>query len=267
MDVANDLMSDGNYDHAAHYAAEAAKCNAEWALQCQVYATEGQGDWKRAEQLIRHVGDSFHDSRQWLMWCVRTGHGNLAGAHAHYALSIDKNATDAVSAKRLAILDLLTGDDAKAQPLLQRLYEEDHDPWACLAAADYAMSHADTAARDRAFAAAPSTEPIDRPICWLAQTIAEDIKANNPLYLDRVNMLADMETANSPAGTSEPDSAAGADVYYFAGRFLILQGNTKLGIGYLKRAAGWNSDKTGRALAALYLRTHHIPVPTPGIDR
>jgi tetratricopeptide (TPR) repeat protein len=267
MDVANDLMSDGNYDRAARYAAEAAKCKAEWALQCQVYATEGQGDWKRAEQLIRGVGDLYSDSRQWLMWCVRTGHGDLAGAQAHYAASINKNATDAVNVKRLAILNLLTGDDTKAQPLLQRLYKENHDPWACLAAADYAVSHGDNAARDRAFAAAPSTDETDRPICWLAQTVAEDVSANKPLDLDRVNMLANMATAEQPAGGTGPDGTAGANVYYFAGRFLILQGKTDLGIGYLKRAAGWNSDKTGRTLAALYLRNHHVPPPRPGMDR
>ena len=45
VEFANELMSEGDYANARHFADEAAECGSEWAIQCTGYVAEGLGDW------------------------------------------------------------------------------------------------------------------------------------------------------------------------------------------------------------------------------
>jgi ferritin-like protein len=54
------------------------------------------------------------------------------------------------------------------------------------------------------------------------------------------------------------------NVYYFAGRCFLIQGEKDRGIQYLKRAAAFNSHKSTRTLAAVQLRAMGIEPPKPG---
>ena len=53
-------------------------------MQCAVRCYEGMKDWERAELWVRRLSERYPDSsvREWLNFCKRTGHGDIAAARA-----------------------------------------------------------------------------------------------------------------------------------------------------------------------------------------
>ncbi len=84
VEIANDYMAKGLWTKAQPYAEAAAATWAAWAMQCAVRCYEGMQDWQRAELWVRRVSERYPDSslREWLAFCKRTGHGDIAAAQA-----------------------------------------------------------------------------------------------------------------------------------------------------------------------------------------
>jgi tetratricopeptide (TPR) repeat protein len=259
IDAANLLMGRSDYKRAARFSAAAARSGAEWAVQAQIYPAEGLGNWDAAEKYCRQAADAYGNTVAWFTWCIRTGHGDVEAARKQYLAGMAPQTDDPTALQTAAIYDFLTGDDAKAQPILKRLWSVKHNGWGALQAAIYAGEHGDTKTRDAAlggFAGISLYDSEDNLLPYLADQEAKSFATNKPLDLSEIDQIA--------TRYADYDNAYYANVYYLAGRLLILQGQTDQGIKCLKRAAAHNGYGASRALATLYLRNHHLPIPLPG---
>jgi tetratricopeptide (TPR) repeat protein len=258
VETAYFLMRKGDYQRATGFSAIAARSGAEWAIQSEIYTAEGVGDWPAAEKFCRQAADSYGNTMEWFIWCTRTGHGDIAAARKQMADSLHPDSDDREDLENIALFDLLTGEDEKAQPILHRLYEKKHDAWGALHAAIYAGEHGDNKTRDAAlktFSGETDRGSRDAALATLADEEAHAFATGKAVGLDDVESEAQM---------GDYDNAIDANINYFAGRLYLLQGQNDLGIKCLKRAAGHNSYGASRALAVMYLRDHHIEVPKPG---
>jgi tetratricopeptide (TPR) repeat protein len=129
--IANDLMKDGRYAEAWPYAEAAAQTWAGWAMTCAQNCAEGLKNWEAAEGYARAVAERYPKSgwNQWLMFCERTGHGDLAAARAWTkevsAQLLENPQASTDSLFLITYVQLLCGDKAKAAAALRRMPKDD----------------------------------------------------------------------------------------------------------------------------------------------
>lgn len=259
--MADYLMSTGDYLRARKYADDAAQTEAEWAIESSTYVAEGLGDWPRAEQLLRHAGEGYGHPLLWLQWCCRTGHGNLAAAQAQgaAAAAADEKTDDPEKLADAVVYHLLIGEHARAMPLLRRLYTEQGNPWAAPEASLLSAADGDKASRDAALSAVVGHAGERLGVLQdLAKLIQQAFKTGGTLDPQKIELYTTyvMRDANVRFQWS--------NIYYFAGEFLLLHGETERAITYLKEAAALNCANPTRAMAAQALRSPGIEVPKPG---
>ena len=80
--LALDLMKQKKWDEARPYAEAAAESYSQRGMQLGALCAEGRKDWDGAETWIRRIAERYPDSgwQSWLLWCARTGHGDLPAA-------------------------------------------------------------------------------------------------------------------------------------------------------------------------------------------
>ena len=276
--VANYFMGKGDYTNARKYADDAAEIGSAWALQSSCYVAEGLGDWPRAEKLIKGEADGYGNPLEWYEWCCRTGHGDLAAAKAQAATAAaaGESGTQREGLVNATVYHLLCGEDAKATAILIRMYTAKPDAWAALNAALISAAAGDTVGRDSALAAIPgfvdspnADEIINTPAMHdIAALIAEAFKANKSLDAEKIDSIIPQASLSESFANHKyiAQQAERSNIYYFAGRFLLIRGDKDRGIAGLKRAAACNSFKAARTLAAVQLRSLGIDPPKPGAD-
>ncbi len=254
--VANDLMNKGDYRRAQIVADAAAQSGAEWAIQCPGYCAEGLGEWDRAEKIARDAAAGYHNAGGWFMFCCRTGHGDKAAARAEF----EKTLTDppANSDAAFSQVDdwLLTGELAKAENLCMTQALQTHDPWFALEGALLAHDRGDAAARDKMLGA------VGEPRSFSMNEIQLCKLAHSAVTAFQTGKLDDKFAATPTE--ARPDDMYITNVFYFAGEIELRLKRKDLGVQLLKKAAGINSFKFTRALAAVHLRQMGIEPPPPG---
>jgi tetratricopeptide (TPR) repeat protein len=219
------------------------------------------GNFQRAEQIIRKVGEEHGNTFSWYNWCMRSGHGDVKAARALLMQAADQadqagQPLDALSNR--AWVAELEGDPKTAKPMLLRLATEKHDPQAGMELAFMAADAGDAAERDNMLnlvAEQPLTDspPIPNPILPLLRSFFHHDGVLDPALLKNVLQLM-------PTDEICPE----AILYYDLGRAYLSRGEKAKAIENFRHAAGLNSHRVSRALAAMQLRKLGEPVPPPG---
>ena len=80
MQIATRYMDKGDYATAESYADDAGRSFSEWGLTCQVRCKEGLGKFDEAEKLLVARARRYGGIGAWLVWCTRTGKGDVISA-------------------------------------------------------------------------------------------------------------------------------------------------------------------------------------------
>ena len=167
MAIANDLMDRGKFAEARPYADAAAQTWAEWAMQCAQRCAEGRQDWEAAEGYARDRAGRYPNSwSEWLVFCLRTGHGDLDAAVASTRLALDQAGDESAEGALLpsAILAQRDGDPKKAAGILRRgLDRGSRDPMVAVLLALALDSAGDARGSAAAYARAAGLAPATAP--------------------------------------------------------------------------------------------------------
>jgi hypothetical protein len=80
-DIAKHHMLKGEYAQARPYALAAARTGALWAMRCACECEEGLGQWREAERWAERSARRYPEAvDEWVLWCLRTGRGDLKAA-------------------------------------------------------------------------------------------------------------------------------------------------------------------------------------------
>ncbi|MBX6313250.1 MAG: tetratricopeptide repeat protein [Isosphaeraceae bacterium] len=125
VEIAEALMRKGRFDEARPYADAAAQTWAEWAMRTAQVCAEGQQDWEAAEGWARARAERYPQTScyEWLGFCQRTGHGDLAAARdwtLRYLNDLGDQTGPAAAIPRACLL-MMSGQPAEAIAPLQRL--------------------------------------------------------------------------------------------------------------------------------------------------
>jgi tetratricopeptide (TPR) repeat protein len=91
VEIARYLMGRRNWDEAVSYAKVAARTGTEWAMRCAAECYEGAGDFAQAEPWFRAVSERYEAAwLDWLLFCKRTGRGDVKEAEQLAARRIDR---------------------------------------------------------------------------------------------------------------------------------------------------------------------------------
>ena len=126
VEIANDYMAKGLWTKAQPYAEAAAATWAAWAMQCAVRCYEGMQDWQRAELWVRRLSERYPDSslREWLKFCKRTGHGDIAAARALLEqYGVDPGKPEATDFLEVGYSAWLKGSTKEAMDSIRKAYE------------------------------------------------------------------------------------------------------------------------------------------------
>ena len=146
-----------------------------------------------------------------------------------------KRQTTARVSGAAAAFYLLCSDKIKARVLFERSFTTTHDAWSAMQAAVIAAQAGDVAGRDRALdAAADDNFTGSQPMHLLARSFRERLKAVAPVA-DHADFRFESELNTDVANLA-----------YFTGEFLLIQGNARPRHQRAKQAAGFNTHKTAR---------------------
>jgi hypothetical protein len=194
--IATELMNAHRYTEARPYADAAAISWASWAMECAQRCAEGRRDWKTAEYWVRNQAERYPGTcwANWLVFCLRTGQGDRAGATA-WTRQVAEALADQLTGAALmpvAFVDLLDGNPVDATRLLKRATETGaQDPMIDLMLA----LTADAAGDAETFKAALSQAKVHSPVKEsnphrLALTFHESLAGESKGQLDLPTMDA-----------------------------------------------------------------------------
>ena len=250
-DLAKYLMDEGEIDRAWPWAERGAQSWAAWAMSTAWLCAERRRDWKNAEVWVARGSQRYaNEWLEWLIWSLRTGHGHTPEAAAvvwaqwdagrpasseneeymieELGLILDRpDVTRALAEKHLSAMAGSTPDLANLVLALDQLGETK--------ARDEAI---DRITRETNPSGPKTSRILGELIEWNRQRDAGTLAAT----LDRVNAILD----EVPVGSRPPTES-------LAGRFLILFGQPKEAIPFLKKA-----DIRANNLGSRFLARHAL---------
>ncbi len=262
-EIALDLLGRFEFQEAVTYADAAAETGAAWAMLTAARCHEMLGEWKKSEQLVRTVSESYEGSRfDWMYWCHRTGRGDVQQAEELARKWIEGWGTTlfAEQQRRIACYYLTTGEPDKALILLQKTYGYLHECYAGMHGVIAADTLGKADERDALlkqvietkipenFVESRGTE-VYTPLAVLFRE-ALAAKGGKPLDLAKVDEI--LQKSGLPPSVPR----------YFVGVFLKNRGDLENATKYLIRAAqstDWNQFEN--MLACQLLREMKVQVP------
>lgn len=254
-------------DQAAQYAQQGAENFKAPAMRVAARCHELLGEWKKSEAFMQALSErkgSF--AHEWLLWCYRTGHGDVAAADEcarKYFESVGGDASPS-ALTRIGAYYLLKKEREKALVVFGKAFDDGHDTYTAMHAALIADALGKTEQRDD-----------------YLKKIIEDAKKQKPTSAAAVygRLAAWMQKSLAPAGghdfddkemdhilrpSKETKRPGIANPAYFAGAFLKNRGKSdKAGEYFLRCARTQSYQLFNDVLACQALRDLKIPIPTP----
>jgi tetratricopeptide (TPR) repeat protein len=255
-------------DQAAQYAQSGAEIYKTPALRTAARCHEVLGEWKKSEAFIRvlaeHKGAFAHE---WMLWCYRTGHGDVGAADEFarkYFESIGGDAPPSTLTK-IGAYYLLKKEREKALVVFGKAFDDGHETYAAMHAAVIADALGKADQRD-----------------GYLKKIIEDGKKAKPTSIAGVyaRLAALMQKVLPTAGvhdfnfkevdrllrpSKENRRPGEANLSYFVGAFLKNRGQSdKAGAYFLRCARTQNYQFFNYVLACQALRDLKLPVPAAG---
>jgi len=272
--VAEQLMREGRWEEARPYAEDAAESWASRGMFCAIRCAEGRKDWDGAETWLRRLVERYPNHRwsAWLLWCARTGRGDVRQAE-QAAVEVIRGLGDPPDDSDLPSIGsflIWTGKTREALGAHRQYYDLTRDPIYGMSVVALADESKDPAARDAMLArlaedpmppapapadpakapkqAPPSRVPLSRTqeaTIQLAGRLGAWLGGKAPA-LD----LAAVDATLAPFAPSERGS-----LEYFLGRLLANHDRPDDAARYLGRAAkGRETHPWFRVLAIRELR-------------
>ena len=261
--IAQYHMGRKEWREALPFADAAAVSYSGWSMVTACRCHEMLGQWEKAEAYIRATSERYDNSRfEWLLWCNRTGHGDIDAADNCARTYFESLGTSFAwpTRQQIGIYYLLRNEPEKALVVFNQVFEQTHSPYDAMHAAVIADTLGKTEERDRFL------------------SLISDLNANNskdgrhPLYRRLVDYLApalqlgplnriDFKRLDAFMLES-PNVEVPANYEYFVGMFLANRGKKEKSRDYLIRAAQSTfTNKYNHVLACKKLRDLKIPVP------
>jgi tetratricopeptide (TPR) repeat protein len=261
VQIANELMRQGEYQEALPYAVAAAESYAEWALMAAHRCYDALQDWEQAEAYIRAAAGRYDSaSTDWLEWCLFRGRGDVKSARklADRRIATLGDRRDQSTIVELCHYYQMIGDDERAFQVLDvafPLYKDHSLPLYAAFVADELGRPKD---RDRHLQVpldsmyATRNNPISQVV--LARLIVDAFTApDGPKFdIDALDEL--MRDVQSTVHTEAPK------MQYFAGRWLLKYGPREKGIEYLRQSATSPDLDFSCTMAAIVLRKEELDV-------
>ena len=140
------------WSEASPWAEGAATSYSAWGLETAARCHEMLGHWEKSEALMRAYSERYEGSAfEWMVWCVRTGHGDVAAAsqlaRKHFeSLGTSANATQL---EWIGIFYLFENQPEKALAVFEKAYDRGKYVYAAMQAALIADALGKADQRDR----------------------------------------------------------------------------------------------------------------------
>lgn len=262
-------MDRREWSEALPYAEGAAASYSAWGLKTLARCHEMLGHWEKAEELMRATAERYEGSAfDWMLWCSRTGHGDLhaaTGFARKYFESLGSGATQP-QLDLIGTFYLLQNEPKKALAVFEKGYERTKSVFDPMQAAIIADGLGDAEERDRnltrVVAVALRGKPKEPVGLYgrLATLMKTSLPPGSMKDFDFKKLDVILREAHTEAW------AINTNLAYFAGMFLKNRGIAEKARVYLVRAAETSQYYVpNQALACRQLREMKIPfVPLGG---
>ena len=255
-DLARYLMDNGEVDRAWPWAERAAESWAGWAMITAWQCAEMRRDWKNAEAWVARASQRYGSQwLEWLIWCERTGRGNLKAASTVVLAQWDASRTAGSDDQAVLLANfglMLDRADITRQISETRI---EADPKSALDVMYLALACdrlGDTEARDKAFdwiatnrntSAPKTTKMIATLIEW---------------YRHRDTTKLDLAPVDALIAEIAPDNRPKSQT--MVALFLTMFGRIAEALPYLKAADDATNAYGSRLMARHLLKTQGEPI-------
>jgi tetratricopeptide (TPR) repeat protein len=247
--IARHYIETKAFEKAKLYADAAAQSGSEASMRLAIECYEGLKQWDVAEKFVREEMDRYRQPLGWMVWCKRTGHGDLAAATAmakqHLQTIAGQTNSNALGA--MAMVALLENDLPGAAAPLRMEFDADEGPWAGvhLGLIYVEQGKKDVAKEVLQKAAVAGNGYIgQRHLAVVAQYMASALPPDSVRFsVTDIHFAADSLLERQQV-----------EVWYVVGKFLKVQGRKEEAVECLKRAAVGTSDRLDAVLAIQELR-------------
>jgi len=254
VELASDLMRQGNWKQAEPHARAAAQSFAAMGLLTAARCAEGSQDWDQAERFQKLNSERYQShAADWYFWCIRTGRGDVAAAKQLADANWSSQTALTVEEKwDMAVGQFIVGQVPQARTTLMDAFVQQKDVTSAMFAMLLADQQNDVESRDSLLTSISfrwyRTEPFPE-LCdqFVGMLNATKRKPWNPRVFDWLATATDEKQIPL--------------LYYFAGMFLLQRGESELAEQYLQVAAtSYHVDHPGCLLATLELRRRNIQI-------
>jgi len=258
-------MKRKEWKEAVVYADAAAQSYAAWAMLTSARCHEMLGEWEKSEEMMHRTSERYDDSSfDWMVWCIRTGHGKVEAADNCARKHFESLGTSATPRQldSIGTYYLFKKEPEKALAVFQQAFKDGKDVYAGLHAALIADSQGNAAERDALLAKIIEIGKASDPTSYqgmyaqVAERMQKSLAAGNMKDFD----YKDYDTlAQNGIKSDQP-----TNMQYFLAVFLKNRNELAKSREYLLRSADSTAyAKYNFALACQALRELKVPIPTP----
>jgi tetratricopeptide (TPR) repeat protein len=265
--IAHYHMDRKEWKEAVVYADEAAQSYSAWSMMTASLCHEKLGDWKKAEAYLQAVSERYADSSmEWMLWCHRTGRGDVRAADACARNHFESLGTSMFwqTRRQIGIFYLLENEPEKAAVVFEKTFNEYPSAYDGMHVAVAADSLGKTEERDRWFkkiAAIEIKKNVKDPLTDIYKKIVALVQRS--LLPGAPKDLPFKELDTLIADSSKIDTPSNLE--YFVGMFLKNRGELEKAKVHLIRATqSEDGNPYNRVLAWQVLREMKVEVPPPG---
>jgi tetratricopeptide (TPR) repeat protein len=261
IEIADHFMALKEWDKAVPYVTAAAQTWTGNSLLAAHRCYDGMQDWDNAELYISRFAEEYRENAyEWYFWCKRSGHGDVEAAREAAAECI-RTLIDPRKPGRapiIATFQQLSGDAAAALQTWSAEFEKTNDPIPGLCAALIAHNLGKAGVRDNLLERVETRGKEFRfqnrareELIAFAGLLRRQIAAGRKARFDEPKFADILKTAPAAEATA---------LYYYAGEFLLREGQTAPARKYLQQAAGGARRALLPALAAARLIDKNVEI-------
>jgi tetratricopeptide (TPR) repeat protein len=269
--LARYYMERSEWRKAVGDADAAAESGAAVAMLTAARCHEMLGEWDRAEQLMRETSQSYENSAfEWMLWCFRTGHGDVSAADecARKQFEALDAKAPSLTLDRIGVYYLLRKEPEKALAVFDKSFSLSRSAFTGMHAAIVADSLGKGRERDdyltKMVDAGKNLRPrsVGGVYGRLAELMQQGLPPGNMKDFDFAQVDSILRAASKTPRPGE------TNLSYFVGAYLKNRGASDHAPEYLLRCARARQyRKYNSVLACQTLRDLKIPVPLAnGVD-
>jgi len=264
-------MARKEWKEAVPYADAAAESYAGWAMETAARCHEMLGEWEAADRLMRQTAERYDgDAFDWMLWCCRTGHGDLDAAielsRKHFESLGTSPTTNQL--EDIGIFYLLTKEPEKALAVFQKAYSRSRFVYDAMQLALITDGLGDAPRRDSYLAAVALTGLGKDPktVLGMYSRLVAMMKNALPPGSMKTFDYQKLDKLLDEARKCKPRSDT--NFKYFVAVFLKNRGEMEKARYYLIRAAQTEQERWRcQTLASQLLHEMKVPFVTLGDEK